>query len=430
MIGSVRAAVYRPLTTTSSHHRPWQIASAVAGGTLCGLLLMKSPLGLLLLACLYCLPIQLPVAAATAVLVSLASVYFFPMLGQLGVWTLGMEQVANLIGRLNSYPLVPWLRLNNTLVQGGLLVGMIQFLPTFYVVRRLMINLQGAWESELQQRWIRFDRDHAQQLAPRISYVQRSGTLAAESETDWDSTTEPDFWIPDEFRSTAAELEFVEPAVAEGSVEPEWESELAGTSEPDFDEETLEIQEPTIRLKASCVSGVDWVENDGDSIDPSTAIERLETQLGERQSSQELKVEEVVARAAELTQLVDELLAVIQGEHVKAALDLDVAETVTAEEVDSLGGELSTMDSELAGETSIASRPRFANSSQLDLDGPSGQFDAGRDFESNPVRAHEAHTNKRRTEVVEAPGPTTEVANHDESLHYLLHHLREIKNRI
>ncbi len=62
-----------------------------------------------------------------------------PLLDRLGYWVLTMEPLSNMWTTLYDIPLVPLTKFNNTLVMGGLIVGILAFIPT-YIVSGIIIR--------------------------------------------------------------------------------------------------------------------------------------------------------------------------------------------------------------------------------------------------------------------------------------------------
>lgn len=119
----MRKLLARALRATSSRHRPLQIAVAILLGMIAGGVASNPLLGLIVLAVAFVLPIHLPVAFATAACCAFITLAAAPLVGDLGAQSLTHPQLAEFWLRVDSYPLVPWLGLHNTVVQGGLVWG-------------------------------------------------------------------------------------------------------------------------------------------------------------------------------------------------------------------------------------------------------------------------------------------------------------------
>jgi uncharacterized protein (TIGR03546 family) len=137
----MREALIRLLTSTSSRHRPWQISAAVAVGVMGAVLPKSSLLFYAVLVVVYCLPVHLPLALMTMLALSPLASWFHPQIGQLGVHALVHTSWSQFWLRLDAYPLIPWLGLHNSLVNGASLVGLTLTLPTYAATRLAMVWL-------------------------------------------------------------------------------------------------------------------------------------------------------------------------------------------------------------------------------------------------------------------------------------------------
>lgn len=145
MFGSIGKAIACLLNSTSSRNRSWQIASAVAAGIAYGLLPLGSVISVCMFACLCLAPIHLPLAIVTALATMVFSPWIAPIAGQWGLWSLEQSSVLQPVMQFNRYPLVSWLRLNNTVVHGSLMLGALQSIPTFLLAFLLVRRLRRTW---------------------------------------------------------------------------------------------------------------------------------------------------------------------------------------------------------------------------------------------------------------------------------------------
>jgi len=149
----MREALIRLLTSTSSRHRPWQISAAVAVGVLVGVLPKTSLLFYVMLAAVVCLPVHLPLALLTMLAVSPVAGLFQPQIGKVGLHALMHSSWSQFWLRLDAYPLLPWLSLHNTLVNGAALIGMALMLPAYAATRLgmgcLLATLPGEASEEI-----------------------------------------------------------------------------------------------------------------------------------------------------------------------------------------------------------------------------------------------------------------------------------------
>ncbi len=136
--------ICRFVRSTSSHHRPWQIALAVAAGALLGLLPKSSMLVVVASFLCYLIPAHLPILVLTAVSISLAGPLLETTMGQIGLWSLTHPNLTGFWNRLDSFPLIPWLGIHNTVVNGSCVVWLVASIPIYVcalMVSRLFIDV-------------------------------------------------------------------------------------------------------------------------------------------------------------------------------------------------------------------------------------------------------------------------------------------------
>lgn len=122
------------LRTTSSRHKPWQVALAIALGMCCGLVPKANLTFMLMAGVCYVLPIHLPLAIVACLLTSLVAPSMEASLGQLGLWSLRQPHLREFWLRLDGFPLVPWFALHNSIVHGSLLFGTAFLIPLHYML--------------------------------------------------------------------------------------------------------------------------------------------------------------------------------------------------------------------------------------------------------------------------------------------------------
>jgi len=114
--------------------KPHQIALAVAFGVMLGLIPKANLLAFLLVMILFLSRCNLGFGILAAALVSLATTRIDAKMDLLGTRLLAKASVIDLEASLFQYPLFAWTALNNTLVLGGLVAGVIAFLPVYLIV--------------------------------------------------------------------------------------------------------------------------------------------------------------------------------------------------------------------------------------------------------------------------------------------------------
>ena len=119
----------------SEHRTPQAIAAGASFGIVLGLIPKDNLVALGLLLAIAMLPIHHLIACAFATRGLLISPLSDPWVHAIGKQVLGMPLVGILVSQLYQWPLLPWTRLENTLVAGGLAVGITLWLPHYYVAR-------------------------------------------------------------------------------------------------------------------------------------------------------------------------------------------------------------------------------------------------------------------------------------------------------
>ncbi len=169
------------LQSSSSRHRPWQLAASIAMGVVCGLLpKLTFTFGLVGLLC-WLLPIHVPMTAIVCGLVSLTLPTFTPLIGRIGIWSLTHPSLSNYWLRLDAFPLIPWLGFNNSLVHGGLLIGLALWLPIYWSVKpiaRRWLPIEDLSRAALTAGTT--DRDFEHELKPTVA--DQNGPLRNPSE--------------------------------------------------------------------------------------------------------------------------------------------------------------------------------------------------------------------------------------------------------
>jgi uncharacterized protein (TIGR03546 family) len=122
--------------------------SAIAGGVACGMILGLLPkdnlLALLLVVLIAVLPLNQLLACVMAGVVTLLGSSTFFLVDWVGYQVLRQGIVSEVLASLYQLPLVPWLRLENTVVAGSVVVGALLWIPTYFVVYRTSKRIYGS----------------------------------------------------------------------------------------------------------------------------------------------------------------------------------------------------------------------------------------------------------------------------------------------
>lgn len=126
LISSVRKAI-------AGRRYPSQLAWAVAFGLLLGIVPHGNLLALALLILVLSLKLNHAMAGLTAVLTTLFAFKLDPITHQIGDFLLSQPRINEAAVNAWALPVVPWTALNNTVVLGSLVVGVVALLPVFVV---------------------------------------------------------------------------------------------------------------------------------------------------------------------------------------------------------------------------------------------------------------------------------------------------------
>jgi uncharacterized protein (TIGR03546 family) len=128
----------------SQYRSPGAIAGGIAFGSMLGLIPKDNLLALFLLAMVALLPINQLFACAVACLVSLVGPWTTPFTDWIGYQVLRWELVGSVLASLYTLPMVPWFRLENTIVMGSMIVGLVLWIPAYYLSLRASIRFYRA----------------------------------------------------------------------------------------------------------------------------------------------------------------------------------------------------------------------------------------------------------------------------------------------
>ncbi len=170
LIRSVRKAI-------AGRKHPGQLAWGVALGALIGMI----PHGNLLAVVLVLFVLMLHVNHAMAALVGVAVTFLAPRLDPtfdaLGRWCFEQPQVADGFAVAWQYPLVPWTDLNNTIVMGSFLIGLIAAGPLYMITYPLF----RAWAPVDVDAEV--DAEEAAEESAATTQVARETNSASTTET-------------------------------------------------------------------------------------------------------------------------------------------------------------------------------------------------------------------------------------------------------
>lgn len=113
----------------AADRQPKLLARGIAAGFLLGLVPAGNLISITIVIFIFCLRMNHAVAALTAITIALAAPIADPITHWLGTQILGAPHLAPLLSQLWQQPLIPWAEINNTVVTGSLVLGLVIYLP-------------------------------------------------------------------------------------------------------------------------------------------------------------------------------------------------------------------------------------------------------------------------------------------------------------
>ncbi|MDR2439176.1 MAG: DUF2062 domain-containing protein [Planctomycetaceae bacterium] len=113
---------------------PREIALGITFGVLLGLLPKTNLLFVVFAIFFFLSHANIVIGILTTLVISFFAPWLYPLADQVGREILVSAQGQQVIGILYSIPVVPWTMLDNTVVLGMFLLGLLLFLPVFLVV--------------------------------------------------------------------------------------------------------------------------------------------------------------------------------------------------------------------------------------------------------------------------------------------------------
>lgn len=113
-----------------------QIALGIALGVMIGILPKANLIAVLFIVLLFAVRANLAAGLLTAGLCSWIGFGLDPISHRIGETMLTYGPLQNLFGKMYQLPYAPWTSFNNTVVMGSLILGLLQFIPTYFWCRR------------------------------------------------------------------------------------------------------------------------------------------------------------------------------------------------------------------------------------------------------------------------------------------------------
>jgi uncharacterized protein (TIGR03546 family) len=120
----------------TSDTAPGQIGGGIALGVLIGLLPKATLTAQLLLVLVMALSVNIPMALISMFLMAFVNPFMDKLTDPVGYYLLTSPALAPLWTKLYNTPVMPWTGFNNTVLLGGLIVGLVLTIPVYFAGRR------------------------------------------------------------------------------------------------------------------------------------------------------------------------------------------------------------------------------------------------------------------------------------------------------
>lgn len=127
----------------TSDTEPGQIGWGIALGFLIGLLPKATLTAQLLLVLLMALRINIPMALITVFVMTFVNPLMDKLTDPVGYYLLSSQALAPLWTSLYNTPVVPWTGFNNTVLTGGLVVGLVLLAPVYVLGKKFGVYYNG-----------------------------------------------------------------------------------------------------------------------------------------------------------------------------------------------------------------------------------------------------------------------------------------------
>jgi len=139
------------LRALTSDNSPGQLAAGFSLGLLIGLVPKGNLLAasLMLVVCVF--RVNLGVALLTAFVFSWIGMLLDPIADWFGFWLLTLPSLQTMWSHLFDLPLVPWTALNNSIVLGSFLIGLVLSASSYFWLKPVLARHAAQWIAYLQR---------------------------------------------------------------------------------------------------------------------------------------------------------------------------------------------------------------------------------------------------------------------------------------
>ncbi len=121
------------IVALNSNSRPSELASGIAFGLLLALIPGENLLWIAIFVIAFFLKHNIAAMLLSLGFFRLFISFFDPFLDHIGGFILSIHQLYNFFTVLNNIPLIPYSNFNNSIVMGGFVLGIILWLPVFFL---------------------------------------------------------------------------------------------------------------------------------------------------------------------------------------------------------------------------------------------------------------------------------------------------------
>jgi uncharacterized protein (TIGR03546 family) len=133
----------------NANNRPGEVAAGVSFALLLALIPSGNLLWIALFIITFLLKINLAAELLFLALFKLLAPLADGLLHRLGALVLSQPALSNAFCTAYNLPLLPFSRFNNTVVMGGLIAGLLLWIPGFLIFRRLVIVYRRRWREKI-----------------------------------------------------------------------------------------------------------------------------------------------------------------------------------------------------------------------------------------------------------------------------------------
>lgn len=130
-------------------NKPWQIGLAIAFGFVIGIIPKSNLTAQLLFLIMMCTKANVPFSFISIFFFSLIHPFTDAIADPLGYFILNLDFLYNFFTKVYNMPVLPWTDFNNTVVLGGLIMGVVLFYPIYLVGRSFGFYYESKFKDKV-----------------------------------------------------------------------------------------------------------------------------------------------------------------------------------------------------------------------------------------------------------------------------------------